>query len=91
MRVVVSGKTSSLVQEVVAGRHRLIKGVALLPLQDPTSAADELKRAVRELGAVSGMLAADGCWLLGHQRFDPIYAAAQALGVPLAVHAGGTD
>jgi predicted TIM-barrel fold metal-dependent hydrolase len=68
-----------------------LKGVALLPLQDPRAAADELRRAVRELGLVGGMLAADGYWLLGHARFDPIYAAAQELGVPLAVHAGGTD
>jgi len=29
--------------------------------------------------------------LLGHQRFDPIYATAQRLNVPIAVHAAGTD
>jgi hypothetical protein len=68
-----------------------LKGVALLPLQDPKAAADELRRAVRELGLVGAMLAADGYYLLGHERFDPIYAAAQELGVPVTVHAGGTD
>src|SRR5713101_7102083 len=77
-------------KEVTSVSPRL-KGVALLPLQDPQAAADELRRAVRELGLVGGMLAADGYYLLGHQRFDPIYAAAQELGVPVAVHAGGTD
>jgi predicted TIM-barrel fold metal-dependent hydrolase len=65
--------------------------VALLPLQDPAAAADELRRAVRELGMVGAMLAADGYYLLGHRRFDPIYAAAQELGVPVTIHAGGTD
>jgi predicted TIM-barrel fold metal-dependent hydrolase len=79
-----------LYKEVTSVSPRL-KGVALLPLQDPQAAADELRRAVRELGLVGGMLAADGYYLLGHQRFDPIYAAAQELGVPVAVHAGGTD
>ena len=51
----------------------------------------ELERAVGELGAVGGMLSADGYYLLGHKRFDPIYATAQRLGVPLGVHAAGTD
>ena len=79
-----------LYKEVTSVSPRL-RGVALLPLQDPQAAADELRRAVRELGLVGGMLAADGYSLLGHARFDPIYAAAQELGVPVAVHAGGTD
>ena len=79
-----------LYKDVTSVSPRL-KGVALLPLQDPEAAADELRRAVRELGLLGGMLAADGYYLLGHKRFDPIYAAAQELGVPVAVHAGGTD
>ena len=35
------------------------------------------------------MSSADGYYLLGHKRFDPIYATAQRLGVPLGVHAAG--
>jgi predicted TIM-barrel fold metal-dependent hydrolase len=68
-----------------------LKGVALLPLQDPPAAARELERCVGELGFVGAMVSADSYYLLGHARFDPIYATAQRLGVPLGVHAAGTD
>jgi predicted TIM-barrel fold metal-dependent hydrolase len=68
-----------------------LRGVALLPPHDPAAAAAELTRAVNELGFVGAMLPADGYYLLGHRRFDPIYAEAQRLGVPVAFHASGTD
>jgi hypothetical protein len=68
-----------------------LRGVALLPLQDPEAAVAELRRAVTALGFVGGMLAADGHYLLGHRRFDALYAEAQRLDVPLGVHASGTD
>ena len=68
-----------------------LKGVALLPLQEPGAAVAELTRAVTGLGFVGGMLPADGYYLLGHPRFDPLYAEAQRLDVPLGVHASGTD
>jgi predicted TIM-barrel fold metal-dependent hydrolase len=77
-------------QEVTSQSSRL-KGVALLPLQDPAAAGRELERAVQELGFVGGMVSADSYFLLGHARFDPIYATAQRLRVPLGVHAAGTD
>jgi uncharacterized protein len=82
---------NTMLHEEVTSQSRRLKGVALLPLQDPPAAARELERAVRELGFVAGMLCADGHFLLGHSRFDPIYATAQRLGVPLCVHASGTD
>jgi uncharacterized protein len=68
-----------------------LRGVALLPIQDPAASARELERCVQELGCVGAMVSADAHWLLGHPRFDPIYATAQRLRVPVAVHAGGTD
>ena len=67
-----------------------LQGVALLPVQDPAASAVELRRAVRELGCVGAMLAADGPHLLGDARFDPVYAEAQRLGVMLGVHASGS-
>jgi len=67
-----------------------LRVVALLPIQDPEAAALELKRAVSELGAVGGMLAADGTHLLGDARFLPIYDEAQRLDVMLGVHASGS-
>jgi predicted TIM-barrel fold metal-dependent hydrolase len=79
-----------LAKELTSQSPRL-KGVALLPLQDPAAAAAELRRAVTELGFVGAMLAADGHYLLGNARFDPIYAEAQRLDVPVGVHASGTD
>src|SRR5439155_21577070 len=42
-----------------------LKAVALLPVQDPQAAAQELRRAVRVLGAVGALLAADGGLVLG--------------------------
>lgn len=67
-----------------------LRAVALLPVQDPEAAARELHRAVRELGCVGGMLAADGPHLLGDARFDPVYEEAQRLDTMLAVHASGS-
>ena len=67
-----------------------LKAVALLPIQDPVAAARELRRAVRELGHVGGMLAADGSHVLGDERFAPIYEEAQRLDVMLGIHASGS-
>jgi predicted TIM-barrel fold metal-dependent hydrolase len=66
-----------------------LKAVAILPLQVPTAAATELRRAVTELGMVGGMLPAVGLrYLYGDPIFDPVYEAAQSLDVPLGVHGG---
>ena len=67
-----------------------LKAVALLPLQDPGEAANELRRAVEELNLVGGMLPADGPYLLGKPQFYPIYQQAQDLDTMLAVHASGS-
>ncbi len=67
-----------------------LKAVALLPIQDPEAAARELRRGVRELGLVGGMLAADGSHLLGDSRFLPIYEEAERLDTMLAIHASGS-
>jgi uncharacterized protein len=67
-----------------------LQAVALLPVQDPDAAAAELRRAVRELGHVGAMLAADGGHLLGDPRFLPVFEEAHRLGVMLGVHASGS-
>jgi predicted TIM-barrel fold metal-dependent hydrolase len=67
-----------------------LRAVALLPVQDPEAAALELRRGVRELGLVGGMLAADGSHVLGDARFFPIYEEAQQLDTMLGVHASGS-
>jgi len=70
-------------EEFVKASPRL-RGVALLPVQDPDAAARELERAVRQLGLSGGMLAADGPHLLGDPRFTPIYETAEQQGITLA-------
>ena len=69
-------------------RHdRRLKGMAILPLQDPGAAASELRRAVKEYGMVGGILPADGLPRpLGHPEFHPLYEAANRLGCMLAIH-----
>jgi len=89
--VALSRAYNTMLYRELTSPSRRLKGVALLPLQDPAAAARELERAVSELGMVGGMLSADSYFLLGHARFDPIYATAQRLKVPLCVHAAGTD
>ena len=66
-----------------------LRGVALLPLQDPRAAAEELRRSVTEIGIIGAVLPAVGLAKpLGHVDFDPVYAEAVRLDVPLAVHGG---
>lgn len=64
-----------------------IKGMALIPVQNPAEAAKELRRAVSDLGMVGGILPAVGLQrAFGAREFWPVYEAAQELDVVLAVH-----
>jgi predicted TIM-barrel fold metal-dependent hydrolase len=68
-----------------------VKGVALIPLQDPHAAAEELRRAVTQLGMTAAMLPSNGEGIkahLGDRMFWPVYEEAQRLGCALAVHGG---
>jgi len=57
------------------------------PLPDAPSAARELERCVRELGAVGGMVAANVEGRnLGELPLDEYWSAAQQLGVPVFIH-----
>jgi predicted TIM-barrel fold metal-dependent hydrolase len=65
--------------------------MAILPIQDPNAAAEELRRAVEDLGMSGGMLASNGEGVrahLGDRTYWPIYAAAEQLKCALAVHGG---
>ena len=74
-----------LVEYCSADRKRL-KGVGLIPCQDPPAAAKELAFLAQQ-GIVSAMLPNNVYGVnLGDRRFDPIYAAAQEIGMPLSVH-----
>lgn len=88
---VLSRAYNTLLHEEFTSRSPRLKAVALLATQEPDAAAVELERCVTTYGFVGAMLPADGYYLLGHRRFDPIYATAQRLGVPVTYHASGTD
>jgi uncharacterized protein len=62
-------------------------GFASLPLQTPDAAALELKRAVKELGFVGGMVngTTEGRFL-DHPSYDGVLAAAVELDVPIYIH-----
>src|SRR5207247_11221246 len=76
-------------EEFITASPRL-RAVALLPIQDPEAAAEELGRAVRELGHVGAMLAADGSDVLGAECFKPFYAEAKRLDGLLSDHHPGS-
>ena len=68
-----------------------LKGMALLPFQDVDAASAELRRAVKELGMLGGMLPSNGEAIQGHwgnKLYWPIYEEAEKLGCALAVHVG---
>lgn len=75
---------------LVARRPERLWGSAQLPLQDPGAAAQELARAVRELGLVAAYVGTDAGHgapvLLDDPAMDELWAAASELGVPVFLH-----
>lgn len=71
---------------------RRLKGVALLPLQSPAEAADELRRGVHELHLVAGLVIPNPVIgrKLQDRAYDVLYQAAADLRVPLIVSRAGT-
>ena len=62
-------------------------GWAMLPMQEPAAAAQELRRCVRDLGFVGGHIASNVRGVYLHDaQFEPIFQAAVDLNVPLFVH-----
>jgi len=73
----------------IAERPDRFAAFAHLPTSIPEAAADELERAVRELGfkgaLISGMVRGA---FLDDAKFDPLLSRAEQLGVPLYIHPG---
>jgi predicted TIM-barrel fold metal-dependent hydrolase len=69
-----------------------LKAVAIVPVRDPTEACRELNRAVADLGLVGVMFPT---FIRGRNVADrffwPIYGEAERLGVPVAMHATGSE
>jgi gamma-resorcylate decarboxylase len=79
--------------EVVSRHPDRYLGFAAVPLQDPEAAADELERCVTRHGfrgaLVNGFTGAedgDSAIYYDAERFDPFWARAQELGVPVYLH-----
>ncbi len=71
----------------IASDRARFGGWALLPMQDPNAAAQELRRCVRDHGFVGGHIASNVRGVYLHDaQFEPIFQAAVDLNVPLFVH-----
>jgi aminocarboxymuconate-semialdehyde decarboxylase len=84
-------EAAQLYNDEIARIHRAapdtFDGWAFLPMQDPEAAANELCRAVRNLGLIGGYLPSNvkGRYL-DSKEFAPIFDAATQLDVPLIIH-----
>src|SRR5262249_23147257 len=88
-------QTFMYLQQLVASRFLnrspRLKGVALIPFQNVDAGISELRRAVKELGMLGGMLPSNGEAIQGHlgnKIYWPLYEEAEKLGCALAVHVG---
>jgi aminocarboxymuconate-semialdehyde decarboxylase len=73
--------------ESCARYPRQLRMLASVPLQDPAGAARELERAMRDLGAVGAVIAANVEGRnLGELPLDEFWAAAVALAAPVFIH-----
>ena len=75
--------------EACARHPTRYRGFAHLPMHSPDAAADELERAVRDLGFCGVLVngATDGRFL-DDPAFEPILARAEALDLPIYIHPG---
>src|SRR5579862_436275 len=73
----------------IAGHPGRLAGFATLPTGDPAAAADELERAVSDLGFVGALvnstLGTNGAFL-DDARFEPLLAQFERLDAPLYLH-----
>ena len=72
-------------------RNSRLRGVALIPFQDIDAAILELRRSVKDLAMLGGMLPSNGEAIEGHlgnKIYWPLYAEAEKLGCAIAVHVG---
>jgi 2,3-dihydroxybenzoate decarboxylase len=74
--------------EVVRARPDRFAAFATTPVQHPEEGADELQRAVEQLGLAGTMLFGQtGGLYLDDRSFDPFWERAEDLGVPVYLHA----
>lgn len=76
---------NDLLAELVR-KHEPLDGLALLPLQDPTAAIEELRRSVQDLGLLGAYVGTRTTRELDDPAFDELWSEFVALGVPLFLH-----
>ncbi|ORX12695.1 hypothetical protein AWC31_31310 [Mycolicibacterium wolinskyi] len=82
-------EANDVLAEAARAHPNRFAAFATLPTAAPAAAAAELQRAVTELGHVGAMLfPRTGATFLDHDRFRPIFEAADQLDVPLYIHPG---
>jgi predicted TIM-barrel fold metal-dependent hydrolase len=87
MAVGLARRVNDRLAAAVRAHPRRFAAFAALPTSDPAAAADELSRAVEELGFKGAMLhGMANDTFLDHRRFWPIYARAERLDVPVYLH-----
>ncbi|HVB91273.1 MAG TPA: amidohydrolase family protein [Acidimicrobiales bacterium] len=71
---------------------RRLFGAAMLPLQNPGAAAQELRRAVTELGFPAAFVRPNPCLgrSLSDRAYDPVWDVAEELNVPVGIHEGSS-
>lgn len=68
-----------------------LRPMGLIPMSDPSAAALELRRLVKELGLPGAMLPSTGLSLHhGHEFYWPVYKEAAELGCALGIHGGSS-
>src|SRR5579883_2789276 len=81
------------VHEEYLVRSPRFQAMALIPLQEPSAAVEELERAVTELGFCGAMLPSTSIQdlNLGAKEYWPVYAKADELRCALGVHGGAHE
>ncbi len=74
---------------LISAEPERFAGFAHLPMRSPAAAADELERAVRDLGLKGALIngTIDGKFL-DQPEFEPVLDRAERLGAPLYIHPG---
>jgi uncharacterized protein len=86
-QIAVARASNSHFAEEFNARSDRISCVGCLPMRSPSAAAEELRRAVTDLGLKGFEILPTGLPLaLGDPFYDPIYREAERLGVVLGIH-----
>jgi predicted TIM-barrel fold metal-dependent hydrolase len=87
LAIAVCREVNDWLAEVVAAHPARFAAFAMLPTQSPAHAADELERAVRDLGFKGALINGhtNGRYL-DEPSFDVLLARAESLGVPIYIH-----